>query len=75
MVANSFYDRLVPGPVEAGVPAAHVDPTERDPQSFGIPAEFHRLLEIAARFPQLPPGLLLVALFEPRCSADTLAQA
>ena len=67
--------RLVPGPVEAAEPAAHVDPTRRDPQSLGIPAEFHRLLEIAARFPQLPPGLLLVSVFAGRCFADSRRQA
>jgi hypothetical protein len=53
----------MPNPVEAAEPAAHMDPTKRDPQSLGIPAESHRLLEIAARFPQLPQGLQLGSLF------------
>jgi len=44
--------------VEAAELGALVDPALRDPQSLGIPAEFHRLLETAARFPQLLHRLL-----------------
>jgi len=62
VVKQRLHFHLVSSPVEAAEPVAHVDPPKRDPQSLGIPAEFHRLLEIASRFPQLPPGLLLVSL-------------
>ncbi len=33
---------------KAAEPAALVDPALRDPQSFGIPVEFHSFLEIDA---------------------------
>jgi hypothetical protein len=66
-----MHPRLVPSPVEAAEPATHVDPKKRDPQSLGIPAEFHRLLEIAARFPQLPQSLRVGSLLSNRVFPGT----